>query len=107
MSQWPSRKAKRVLAALFKLGWQLKRQTGSHRTLAREGWPDIVFAFHDGEELGPRMLARIAKHTGLTPEDHATFFWNCTGDVLQVAAADSGASLAGCLPLSSNVRHHS
>jgi predicted RNA binding protein YcfA (HicA-like mRNA interferase family) len=69
MSQWPSRKAKRVLAALLKLGWHVKRQTGSHKTLAREGWADFVFAFHDGEELGPRMLARIAKHTGLTPED--------------------------------------
>ena len=69
MSQWPSAKAKRVLAALLKLGWQLKRQTGSHRTLSREGWPNFVFAFHEGEELGPRMLARIAKHTGLRPED--------------------------------------
>lgn len=69
MSQWPSTKAKRVLAALLKLGWQLKRQTGSHRTLWREAWPDFVFAFHDGDELGPRMLARIAKHTGLQPED--------------------------------------
>jgi hypothetical protein len=28
-----------------------------------------VFAFHDGEEIGPRMLARVARHTGLTPED--------------------------------------
>ena len=46
MSQWPSRKAKRVLAGLLKLGWEVKRQTGSHRT-----------------------LARIAKHTGLTTED--------------------------------------
>lgn len=69
MSQWPSAKARRVLTALLKLGWRLKRQTGSHKTLAREGWPDFVFSFHDGEELGPRMLARIAKHTGLTPED--------------------------------------
>jgi predicted RNA binding protein YcfA (HicA-like mRNA interferase family) len=69
MSQWPSRKAKRVLAVLLKLGWEVKRQTGSHKTLTREGSPDFVFAFHDGEELGPRMLARIAKHTGLTPED--------------------------------------
>jgi predicted RNA binding protein YcfA (HicA-like mRNA interferase family) len=69
MSQWPSAKAKRVYAALLKLGWELKRQTGSHRTLAREGWQNFVFAFHDAEEIGPRMLARIAKHTGLTPED--------------------------------------
>lgn len=46
-----------------------QRQTGSHRTLAREGWPDYVFAFHDGDELGPRMLARGAKHTGLQQQD--------------------------------------
>jgi predicted RNA binding protein YcfA (HicA-like mRNA interferase family) len=69
MSQWPSAKAKRVFNALLGIGWQLKRQSGSHRTLAREGWPNYVFAFHDGEELGPRMLSRIAKHTGLREED--------------------------------------
>jgi len=69
VSQWPSTKARRVYAALIKLGWSLKRQSGSHRTLQRAGWPDFVFAFHDGEELGPKMLARIAKHTGLTPAD--------------------------------------
>lgn len=69
MSVWPSAKAKRVLAALERLGWSIKRQTGSHKTLTRTGWPDVVFAFHDGDEIGPRMLARLAKHTGLTPED--------------------------------------
>jgi predicted RNA binding protein YcfA (HicA-like mRNA interferase family) len=58
-----------VLAALFRIGWTLKRQSGSHRTLSREGLPDFVFAFHDNEEIGPRMLARIAKRTGLTPGD--------------------------------------
>ena len=69
MSQWPSGKARRVLKALQKLGWQIKRESGSHKTLARDGWPDVVVAFHDGEEIGPRMLARLAKHTGLRPED--------------------------------------
>ncbi len=69
MTQWPSSRAKRVLTALFSIGWSVKRQSGSHRTLMREGWPDFVFAFHDGEEIGPRMLARIAKHTGLSPQD--------------------------------------
>lgn len=69
MSEWPSTRARRVLAALLRIGWQLKRQSGSHRTLSREAWPDIVFAFHDNEEVGPRMLARIAKRTGLSPKD--------------------------------------
>jgi predicted RNA binding protein YcfA (HicA-like mRNA interferase family) len=57
------------MAALVKIGWQLKRQSGSHRTLNRPNWPDFVFSFHDDEEIGPKMLARIAKRTGLTPED--------------------------------------
>lgn len=69
MSQWSSSRARKVLAALFKIGWHLKRQSGSHRTLSRAGWPDFVFSFHDKEEIGPKMLARIAKHTGLKPED--------------------------------------
>jgi predicted RNA binding protein YcfA (HicA-like mRNA interferase family) len=58
-----------VLAALGRIGWTVKRQTGSHRTLARAGWPDFVFAFHNDVEIGPRMLSRIAKRTGLTPDD--------------------------------------
>ena len=69
MSLWPSAKARRVLAALLGIGWKIKRQSGSHRTLSRAGWSDFVFAFHDGEEIGPRMLARISKHTGLKPGD--------------------------------------
>jgi predicted RNA binding protein YcfA (HicA-like mRNA interferase family) len=69
MSQWPSVKSKRALSALFSIGWEIKRQSGSHRTLSRTGWPDFVFAFHDGEEIGPKMLARISKHTGLKPGD--------------------------------------
>jgi predicted RNA binding protein YcfA (HicA-like mRNA interferase family) len=69
VSSWPATPAKRVLAALLRIGWTIKRSSGSHRTLARSGWPDYVFAFHDAVEIGPHMLARIAKRTGLTPED--------------------------------------
>ena len=64
MSQWSSAKARKVLAALLRIGWTVKRQSGSHRILSRAGWPDTVFAFHDREEIGPRMLVRIAKRTG-------------------------------------------
>jgi predicted RNA binding protein YcfA (HicA-like mRNA interferase family) len=69
MSRWKSTKARRVLAALIRIGWRIKRETGSHKILARDGWFDLVFAFRDSEEIGPRMLARIAKHAGLKPED--------------------------------------
>jgi predicted RNA binding protein YcfA (HicA-like mRNA interferase family) len=69
LTNWPSAKARRVLSALLRIGWRIKRQTGSHRTLERPDWPDVVFAFHDDEEIGPRMLARIAKRTGLKVDD--------------------------------------
>jgi len=59
VTAWPSTRARRVLAALLRIGWTLKRQSGSHRTLSRDGWPDLVFAFHDSEEI----------ETGLTPSD--------------------------------------
>jgi predicted RNA binding protein YcfA (HicA-like mRNA interferase family) len=70
MSRWKSARARHVLTALESIGWRLKRQgRGSHRVLERDGWPNYVFAFHENEEIGPKMLARIARHTGLRPED--------------------------------------
>lgn len=69
MSTWGARKARVVLAGLLRIGWSVKRQSGSHKVLSREGWADFIFAFHEGEEIGPRMLARIARHTGLRPDD--------------------------------------
>lgn len=70
MSQWGSAKARKVLKALQRIGWRVKREgSGSHKVLSREGWDDYVVAFHESEEIGPRMLARISKHTGLKPKD--------------------------------------
>jgi predicted RNA binding protein YcfA (HicA-like mRNA interferase family) len=69
MANWSATRARKVLKALERIGWAVKRQSGSHKTLQRNGWPDVVFAFHDREEIGPRMLARIGKVTGLAPED--------------------------------------
>ncbi len=69
MSDWKTIKAGRLLAVLLRIGWRVKRQTGSHKILEHPDWPDVVFAFHDNEEIGPKMLARVAKVTGLKPED--------------------------------------
>ena len=49
--------------------WSIKRESSSHKILSRPGWPDVIFAFHDKDEIGPKMLARIAKNTGLEPKD--------------------------------------
>ena len=55
MSHWSSAKAKRVLAALLRIGWNIKRESGSHKVLSRAGWSDVVFPFHDRDEIGPKM----------------------------------------------------
>jgi predicted RNA binding protein YcfA (HicA-like mRNA interferase family) len=69
MSSWPSAKARRVFGALLRIGWRQDRTNRSHRILKRDGWADYPFSFHDSDEVGPAMLARIAKKTGLRPED--------------------------------------
>lgn len=70
MSQWSAVKARRLLTALLKIGWTVKRiKAGSPRTLSRPGWPDYTFAFHDSDEIGLKMLAKVAKRTGLQPSD--------------------------------------
>jgi predicted RNA binding protein YcfA (HicA-like mRNA interferase family) len=56
MSNWPASKARRVVAALERIGWRVKRQRGSHRLLTRSDWPDYELTFQDQEEIGPRML---------------------------------------------------
>ena len=69
MSHWPSKKAKAVLKALFRTSWREKSQTGSHRQLTHTTLGDYTWAFHDAEEIGPVMMAKIAKKTGLKIED--------------------------------------
>jgi predicted RNA binding protein YcfA (HicA-like mRNA interferase family) len=64
MSQWSSTKAKRVLAALQRIGWEIKRQSGSYKILTRPDWADVVFAFHDNEEIGPRMGSKNCQGDG-------------------------------------------
>jgi predicted RNA binding protein YcfA (HicA-like mRNA interferase family) len=69
MVRWGAAKARQVLAALLRIGWIVTEQEGSHRRLERHGWEPYTFAFHDRQEIGPVMLAKIAKRTGLRPED--------------------------------------
>lgn len=69
MSNWHSVKSKQLLKALIKKGWTIKRISGSHKILKHPQYNNFVFAFHDNEEIGPKMLSRISKHTGIMPED--------------------------------------
>ncbi len=46
----------------------VERASSSHKMLERESWPDFVSAFHDRDGIGPRMLVRMAKRTGVKPD---------------------------------------
>src|SRR5579863_1113682 len=63
---WRATKATRVLSDRQRIGWRIKRQKASHRTLERCGWPGYVFAYHDRAELGPVALEKLGKKTGLS-----------------------------------------
>jgi predicted RNA binding protein YcfA (HicA-like mRNA interferase family) len=73
MGRFPSSSAKKVYRALERIGWREKPRissSGSHKQLENPGYPyEFTWAFHDGDEIGPKMLAKIAKRTGLKPED--------------------------------------
>jgi predicted RNA binding protein YcfA (HicA-like mRNA interferase family) len=70
VSYWPSTKARKVFNALLRTGWSVKARKGSsHIQLTHPIRGEFTWAFPDSEEIGPRMLSRIAKHTGLRPED--------------------------------------
>jgi len=67
MSSWPSAKARRVFAALKRM--RHDRTVGSHKIMKKDGWADYPFSFRDSEELGPAVLSKISKKTGLQPQD--------------------------------------
>jgi predicted RNA binding protein YcfA (HicA-like mRNA interferase family) len=73
VSKWSSTKARVVFRALLKLGWQPVAapagHKGSHIKLKHSSGAIFIWSFHDSVEIGPKMLARIAKGTGLKPTD--------------------------------------
>jgi predicted RNA binding protein YcfA (HicA-like mRNA interferase family) len=73
MGKFPSTSAKKVYRALLRIGWLEKARIGkggSHKQLENPNYGyEYTWAFYDSDEIGPIMLAKIAKRTGLTPED--------------------------------------
>jgi predicted RNA binding protein YcfA (HicA-like mRNA interferase family) len=68
VAKLPELPAKRVLSALRRAGFDEARKRGSHRFLVHADGRRLVFAAHDGERIGPKLLARILKDAEITPE---------------------------------------
>jgi hypothetical protein len=51
------------------LDGRLRSRSGLIESFSVRGEANFTFCFHDSEEVGPAALAKIAKETGLRPED--------------------------------------
>lgn len=72
MGQFPSMKAKRLLAILERkpLAYRAVRQTGSHRRLEARNWPPLTFAFHDNASIPSGLVRKIlVRDVGLAEDE--------------------------------------
>ncbi len=62
-------KARELLRTLERAGFLVVRIHGSHRLLRHPSGRTLLFAIHDRESVGPKLLSRILKEAGLTLEE--------------------------------------
>ena len=65
----PSVRARRLLRAIIKCGFRITRIDGSYKFLRNTDGRSLLFAFHDRETIGPSMLSRILKDSGISIEE--------------------------------------
>lgn len=58
-----------MLAALQRAGFAEARRRGSHRFLAHADGRTLLFAAHEGERVGPKLLAKILKDARIAPDE--------------------------------------
>jgi predicted RNA binding protein YcfA (HicA-like mRNA interferase family) len=72
MSQFPTMKAKRLLAVLERepLNYRVSRQSGSHRRMEAPGRPSLTFAFHDRATIPSGQVRKVlVRDVGLAEDD--------------------------------------
>lgn len=72
MSQFPTMKAKRLLAVLERepLNYRVSRQSGSHRRMEAPGRPPLTFAFHDKATIPSGLVRKVlVRDVGLAEDE--------------------------------------
>ena len=63
-------RGRELFAVLTRLGYEVHRQKGSHRTLTAEDRPRLLFSFHDGQEIAPGLVRKIlVRDVGLAADE--------------------------------------
>ena len=61
--------AAQVIRVLERLGFELVRQSGSHRIYRDAEGKRVTVPYHAGRTLHPRLLAAILRDADLTPDE--------------------------------------
>lgn len=73
MSPFHNLKPEKVVKAFERAGWTVKRQSGSHVQLKKEGNPNILsIPVHKGKPVKKGLLLAQIKKAGLTEEEFLT-----------------------------------
>lgn len=73
MSRLPQLKARDIIRALIVLGFEFRRQKGSHAFYQHPVTGcSTVIPIHGGEDIDRSLLQAILKEAGITPEE---FLW--------------------------------
>jgi len=71
VTKFPAVKSKRFFKILKGLGYEVKRQNGSHRVMTAPGRKPLVFAFHDGATVPPGLVRKVLMDEVGLAEDEA------------------------------------
>ena len=69
MGKYPVLKPQEVAAILEKLGFVEVRQRGSHKQYRHPDGRNTTVPFHQGRDISPILLGKIAKDIGLDVEE--------------------------------------
>jgi len=69
VSKLPSLKTKKVVRALEKAGFEIRRQTGSHITLKNKEGKITTVPMHNTKDIKKGLLQAIIKQAGLSVDE--------------------------------------
>lgn len=69
MPKLPVLKAQEVMARLLVLGFVEVRQRGSHKQFRHADGRGTTVPFHQGRDISPVLLRKIARDIGMSAED--------------------------------------
>lgn len=73
MGKLPVLKAREIVAALQKVGFEVDHATGSHYILCHPDGRRVVVPYHGNRDIKQAVLKSILKQAGLTAEEFKNF----------------------------------